>query len=87
VINTFIKKNKLDKLVITGCIYDGVLFGADQVEKVINLPSRRELLASLLATLNAPMSQLTMVLRATLNQLVGTLNSLNEQKKQSQASH
>jgi len=87
VINTFIKKNKLDKLVITGCIYDGVLFGADQVEKVINLPSRRELLASLLATLNTPMSQLTMVLRATLNQLVGTLNSLNEQKKQSQASH
>jgi len=80
VINAFIKKNKLEKLVITGCVYDGVLFGANQVEAVINLPSRHDLLSSLLGTLNAPMSNLAGVLRATMSKLVGTLNSLDNVK-------
>jgi len=83
VISAFIKKNKIEKLAITGCIYDGVLFGANQVEAVINLPSRQELLATLLGTLNAPMSNLAGVLRATMSKLVGTLNSLNNEKQQS----
>ena len=81
VLNAFIQKNKLEKLVITGCIYDGVLFRANQVEAVINLPSRRDLLSSLLGTLNAPMSNLAGVLRATMSKLVGTLNSLDNVKK------
>jgi len=81
VINNFIKKNKLEKLVITGCVYDGVLFGAHQVEAVINLPSRQQLLASLLGALSAPMSKLTGVLRVTMGRLVGTLNSLNNVKQ------
>jgi len=83
VISNFIKKNKIDKLVITGCVYEGVVFGADQVESVINLPSRRELLASLVGALSAPMSNLVGVLRATMSEFVGTLNSLNNEKKQS----
>ncbi|MFA7710381.1 MAG: 50S ribosomal protein L10 [Candidatus Neomarinimicrobiota bacterium] len=83
VINNFIKKNKLNKLAITGCVYDGVLFGANQVEVVINLPSRQQLMATLASSLSVPMSKLTGVLRATMGRLVGTLNSLNDAKKQS----
>lgn len=83
VLNAFIKKNKIDKLAITGCVYDGVLFGANQIEAIINLPSKQELLASLMGTLKAPMSNLAGVLRATMSKLVGTLNSLNNQKQQS----
>jgi large subunit ribosomal protein L10 len=82
VLNAFIKKNKIENLAVTGCVFDGVIFKANQIDAIINLPSKQELLASLMGTLNAPMSNLAGVLRATMNKLVGTLNSLNNQKQQ-----
>lgn len=78
----YIKKNKLEKLAVTGCIFEGTVFHKEQVEAIVNLPSKRELLASLLGTLQAPMSNLVGVLKASMSQLVGTLESLKEKKNQ-----
>ncbi len=80
IITEFVKKNKLESLNITGCIFDNELFGADQVSAIINLPSREELLSRLVGTLAAPMSHLVGTLRATMSQMVGVLKSLSDKK-------
>ncbi|PIS27944.1 MAG: 50S ribosomal protein L10 [Candidatus Marinimicrobia bacterium CG08_land_8_20_14_0_20_45_22] len=80
IITAFIKKNKLEKLSITGCIFEGEAYGAESIETIINLPSKKDLIASLVGTLAIPMSNLVGVLNATMGGLVGTLKSLNETK-------
>ncbi len=78
----FIKKNKLEQVTITGCIFEGAIFDGKQVNAVINLPPKNEQLAMLLGALQAPMSNLVGVLKATMGQLVGTLQGLKETKNQ-----
>jgi len=81
VITEFIKKNKLTNLNITGCLFENELFSADKIEYIINLPTRDELLATLLATLNAPLGRLVATFAAPLSQLVGVLKSLQDKKE------
>jgi large subunit ribosomal protein L10 len=78
----YIKKNRLEKLAITGCIFEGSIFTQEQVKTIVDLPSKQELLATILGTLQAPMSNLLSVLKASLSQLLGTLESLKEKKNQ-----
>ncbi|MCD6205797.1 MAG: 50S ribosomal protein L10 [Candidatus Marinimicrobia bacterium] len=80
IISEYIKKNKLDNLNITGCIFEREIFGADKVGAIISLPSKDELLSSLVGTLAAPMSNLVATLRGSMSQLVGVLKSLSEKK-------
>jgi len=80
IITEFVKKNKLENLKITGCIFENELYGADRVGVIINLPSREVLLSRLLSTIAAPMSNLVGTLNATMSQMVGVLNSLSEKK-------
>lgn len=81
IISEFIKKNKLETLNITGCIFEKELYTADKVNVIINLPTRVELLATLLGTLSAPLSQLVGTLRGSMSHLVGALRSLSDKKK------
>jgi large subunit ribosomal protein L10 len=76
----FIKKNKLENLSITGCILERQVYPATQVDAIINLPSRTELIAKLAGTLAAPMSKLVCTLRAPLSQLACLLKSLSAKK-------
>lgn len=80
IISEFIKKNKLENLKITGCIFEKELFSADKVSAIINLPTKAELLSTLVGTLAAPMSRLVGTLRSSMSQVVGTLKSLSEKK-------
>jgi len=80
IISEYIKKNKLENLRITGCIFEKELFGADQVGAIISLPTRNELLSTLVGTLAAPMSKLVGTLRGSMSQVVGVLKSLSEKK-------
>jgi len=82
VLTSFVKKNKLEIMDITGCIFENKIFTADRIEAIIKLPSREELLSRFVGTLVAPMSNLVVVLNAFMNQLVGVLKSLNENKKE-----
>ena len=81
VINEFIKKNKLENLYITGCIFERRVFGPDKVNVIATLPSREQLIAKFMGTLNAPMSNLVGVLNGAMGKLSGVLKSLSEVKK------
>jgi len=80
IISEYIKKNKLENLRITGCIFEKELFNAEQVSAIINLPTKAELLSTLVGTLAAPMSRLVGTLRGSMSQVVGLLKSLSEKK-------
>lgn len=80
IISEFIKKNKLVTLSITGCIFENEMFGADKVGAIIDLPTKNELLSSLVGTLAAPMSNLVGTLRGAMSGLVGVLKSLSDKK-------
>lgn len=82
IITTYIKKNKSEKFSITGCIFEGVAFGAEHVEAIIELPSRKELIGNFIGTLSAPMSNLIGILSTMMSQLVTMLNSLSGRKKE-----
>ena len=77
-LKSFAKEN--DKLVIKGGILDGKAMNADQVKAIADLPSREELLAKLLRTLQNPMSGLVRVLNGPATGLAQALNQIAEKK-------
>ncbi|MCK4297174.1 MAG: 50S ribosomal protein L10 [Candidatus Marinimicrobia bacterium] len=82
VITSFVKKNKLESLAITGCIFEKELFKADKISEIMKLQSREELLLKFVGTLVAPMSNLVGLLNASMSQLVDVLESLSKNKKE-----
>ena len=53
-----------DLVPLTAGVLDGDLLSADQLKQLANLPSRDEMLGTLFATFNAPISALARVLHA-----------------------
>ena len=63
------------------CLYvDGELYGADKYKTLANLPTREEMIGKFAGMLNQPMSNLALVLNATMAKFVGTLVSLKDTK-------
>jgi large subunit ribosomal protein L10 len=54
---------------------DGRVLSADDVDALVSLPSKEQLLAELLGQLQAPIANLVGVLNSPLSGLVGALNS------------
>ena len=77
-IRDFAKKN--ETLVIKGGIMDGGFVDADAVQKIASLPSREELIAKLLGSLQNPMSQIVRVLNGPAGQLARTIGAIADQK-------
>jgi large subunit ribosomal protein L10 len=71
-----------DKLSLRVCLFEGVVFGPDRVDDIANLPSREELLATLLSTLKAPMSNFAAVLAASMQNVVGVLEAVKDKKSE-----
>lgn len=80
VIKEYTKKNKNAKIEVKGCVFEGKIFAADQVDALSNLPTRDVLLSQFVRVLQAPMSKLVSVLSATGQKLVGVLESVKNQK-------
>lgn len=55
--------------------------GSDELLKLASLPSKKELIAALIANLNSPISGLTYTLQANLQGLVFTLDQMKNQKR------
>ncbi|MDZ7374823.1 MAG: 50S ribosomal protein L10 [candidate division KSB1 bacterium] len=74
------------KLRFKASLVDGRVFGAEETEKLADLPPRNELLARLLGQLNAPITGLVWTLHGSLAKLVYVLQAIKEKKEQTQAS-
>lgn len=73
-------KEKTDKIFFLGGILENKLLSKSEMEALSQLPSKLELQAKLVGSLNAPISGFVNVLAGNLRNLVGVLKSIGEKK-------
>ena len=84
VICGFIKKNKLEDaevLTVKVGMVEGKVIGVDEVKALAALPSREELIAKLLGSMNAPISNTVNVLQGVIRNAVYVLYAIRSQKE------
>ena len=84
VICGFIKKNKLEDaevLTVKVGMVEGKVIGVDEVKALAALPSREELIAKLLGSMNAPNSNTVNVLQGVIRNAVYVLDAIRSQKE------
>lgn len=83
ILNDFSKDHKA--LEIKAGILDGKVITLDEVKALAELPSREELLAKLVGSMQAPISGLVNVLQGTIRNFVYTLEAVRQKKEQESA--
>lgn len=73
-------KEKADKIFFLGGILENKLLSKAEMEALSQLPSKLELQAKLVGSLNAPISGFVNVLAGNLRSLVGVLKAISEKK-------
>ena len=84
VISEFMKKNKLEDkgiLTIKVGMVEGKVIDANGVKALANLPSREQLVAKLLGSMNAPIANCVGVLSAVIRNFVGVVDAIREKKE------
>ena len=84
VIGAFIKKNKLDEagvLTIKVGMVEGQVIDENEVKALAMLPSREELIAKMLGSMNAPISNTVNVLQGVIRKAVYVLDAVRVQKE------
>ncbi len=74
------RKNKEDKLYFLGGLLEGKMINQEKVTELAKLPSREELYARIVGSINAPISGFANVLAANLRKFVYALKAIEEQK-------
>lgn len=80
----FMKKNKLEDagiLTIKAGILDGKVIDEKDVKALAALPSKEELIAKLLGSMNAPLSNTVGVLSAIIRNAVGVIAAIRDKKE------
>ena len=80
----FIKKNKLEDagiLTVKVGIVEGKVISADEVKALAALPSREELIAKVLGSMNAPITNTVNVLQGVIRNAVYVLDAIRAQKE------
>ena len=83
VLHTYAKEN--DKLVIKGGAMPGQLMSAKEVGSLASLPSREQLLAKLLGTMQAPATKFVQTLNEVPTKFVRALAAVRDQKEKQAA--
>ena len=78
IVSTFAKTHEV--LAVFGGLLEGNYIDVAGVKGLSTLPSKQELLAKLVGTLNGPVSGLVNVLAGNLRNLVGVLNNIQKTK-------
>ncbi len=73
-------KEKSDKLNFIGGILEGKLLTKEEIEALAKLPSKQELYAKLVGSINAPVSGFVNALAGNLRNLVYVLKAIEEKK-------
>lgn len=79
ILSKFIKETK--KTEIKGGLLDGKMIDSAGVENLAKLPSREELIAKMLGSMNAPITNFVGTLAAIPGSFVRVLNAIREQKE------
>lgn len=74
-------KENVKKMQIKAGIIDGRVINANEVRALAKLPSREVLIAKMMGSMNAPITNFVGVLSATLRSLVYALDSVRQQKE------
>ncbi len=81
IVGNFLKdKEKSEKIVFLGGILDGKFLNKTEVEALSKLPSKQELYAKMVGSMNAPLSGFVNVLAGNLRGLVVALKAISEKK-------
>ena len=83
VLHAYAKEN--DKLVIKGGAMPGQMMSAKEVGQLATMPSREELLAKLMGTMNAPITKLVQTLSQVPSKFVRTVAAVRDQKEKQAA--
>ena len=79
ILTQFIKKAK--KTEIKGAVLDGKLLSADEVKMLSELPSKEELYAKMLGSINGPASGIANATNGVIRALVIAINEVKKQKE------
>jgi large subunit ribosomal protein L10 len=82
VVKALVEFGKDTTLSLKGAVIDGNVFDAKQAEAFSKLPTRDQLLAMLMGTMNAPVRNLMHAMNGVASKLVRTLQAVAEQKKE-----
>jgi len=80
VIRNFEKANKTATLEVVGLVFEGELFTPDKYKELADLPTRDELLAKFVGSINQPMTKLVGTLSGAMSKLSMVLSSLKANK-------
>lgn len=78
IVSKFIKENKKGE--IMGAVLDGNLLSADEAKKLANLPSKEELYAKILGSINSPASGIVYSVNGVMSALVRAIDAVAKQK-------
>lgn len=81
ILKDFIKETKTEALTVKAGIADGQVIDAAAVEALASLPSREELLAKLVGSMQAPISGLVNVLQGNIRNMVYVLDAVRAKKQ------
>ena len=76
---------KEQKLELIGALLPDDIFGADEVKRLVDLPTREQLLAQLLGAVQGPATNLVGVLQAPLREIITVLYARSEQAEENAA--
>lgn len=78
VVAKFIKENKKGEII--GGVMEGNLLNADEAKKLANMPSREELYAKILGSINSPASGIVYSVNGVMSALVRAIDAVAKQK-------
>lgn len=72
---------EFEKLAVKSLVFDGMLLGAKDLDRLANLPTRDEALASLMAVMKAPITKLVRTIAEPTAKLARTIAAVRDKKQ------
>lgn len=73
-------KEKNEKLISKLCVMEGQVYDGAKLPELAKIPSRPEVIAGILGSLDSPVSGVVGTLNAVMRDLVGTIEAIEQQK-------
>lgn len=78
VIKTYFEKNQ--KFALKCCVLEQVIYGSNQLDVLASIPGRKELMASVVGSLNAPASGIHGAINAVMRELAIVVSEIEKKK-------